>query len=197
MFTGIIEELGLVRNFSRRTTFSLLEVNCQKILEDTKKGDSIAINGACLTVLEKKPPIVSFEIMPETLKKTTLGDLKANSAVNLERALKFGDRLSGHFVSGHIDCIGLIKDKANTAEGIIFEIKVPVEFMPFIIAKGSVAVDGISLTIVQRKASSFTVSLIPHTLNNTTLKYKSISDKVNVECDMFAKYAKAALTSIR
>jgi len=197
MFTGIIEELGKVKNFSKRSTFSLLEINCEKILADIKIGDSISVNGICLTVIQKKSPIISFEVMPETLKKTGLGELKVNEPVNLERALKLGDRISGHFVSGHIDCLGLIRKKIQGSIGVIFEINVPLEFMPCIVPKGSVAIDGISLTVVEKKANSFTISIIPHTLNNTTLKLKDISDKVNIECDMFAKYTKSVLKELK
>ncbi|MCM8780021.1 MAG: riboflavin synthase, partial [Candidatus Omnitrophica bacterium] len=128
MFTGIVEELGIVKSFSRMSPFSLLEVNCQKTLEDTKIGDSIWVNGVWLCVINKKCPLLSFEVMPQTLKKTNLGQLGPNSVVNLERALKLGDRICGHFLSGHIDCVGLIKDRKNTQEGTIFEIKVPQEF---------------------------------------------------------------------
>ncbi|MDD5044777.1 MAG: riboflavin synthase [Candidatus Omnitrophica bacterium] len=193
MFTGIIEELGKVKSFSRRATFSLLEVDCEKILEDTKIGDSISVNGVCLTVIEKKSPLIDFEVMPETLKKSNLGKLKINAPVNLERALKFNDRVGGHFISGHVDYLGVIRKKSQTSEGTIFEIGIPAEFTPFIVAKGSVAVDGISLTVIEKNAGSFTVGIIPHTLNNTTLKVKNISDTVNIECDMLAKFAKSAL----
>ncbi len=189
MFTGIIEELGQVKNLSRQGNVTLLEVGVKagNITTDMKIGDSVSVNGACLTVVDKKADALRFQAMPETLNITNLGSLRINEKVNLERALKVGDRLSGHFVTGHIDCIGLIRGKRHSAGNLVFEISVPVKFMANILAKGSVAIDGISLTVVAKKSNSFTVYIIPHTIEHTTLKFKGPSDKVNVEFDILTK----------
>ena len=187
MFSGIIEELGLVRNVSKRGNITLLEVQAQRALEDTKTGDSIAVNGVCLTVVKKEKDSLFFEVMPETLKVTNLWGLRLLDKVNLERSLKIGDRLSGHFVTGHIDCIGIIRRKKYTGGNLCFEISVPDNFLKYILPKGSVAVDGISLTIVDKKSNTFSVYIIPHTLKNTTLGFKGPSNKVNIEFDILAK----------
>lgn len=187
MFTGIIEELGEVKSISRRGKVTLLEIKALKVLEGIKIGDSIALNGTCLTVVKKEKESLSFEVMPETLAVTNLGNLKIKDKVNLERALKIGDRLSGHFVTGHIDCQGIIRRKNYIGGNLCFEIAVPQNFMQRIIPKGSVAIDGISLTIVNKKANTFSCYIIPHTLEHTTLKFKGPSDKVNIEFDILAK----------
>jgi len=187
MFTGVIEELGSVRGITRRERVSLLEIKANKVLADVEIGNSIAVNGACLTVVKKESDYLSFEVMPETLKLTNLGSLRITEKVNLERALKLGDRLSGHFVTGHVDCLGLVRKKTYFKNNLSFEIATPPEFMKYILPKGSVAVDGISLTVVDKKSNTFSVYLIPHTIANTTLGLKGPSDKVNVEFDILAK----------
>ena len=187
MFSGIVEELGKVKRILKRGNISLIEIQADKVLEDTKIGDSIAINGACLTVVDKDAPALSFEIMPETLSISNLGTLRIQDKVNLERSLKIGDRLSGHFVNGHIDCLGIIRKKNYINNNLCFEIAVPAKFMDYVMEKGSIAVDGISLTIVNKRANTFTVYIIPHTLKNTTLGFKGPSDKVNIEFDILAK----------
>lgn len=189
MFTGIIEELGAVKNMVNRAHLTWLEIKADKILEDAKIGDSIAVNGCCLTVINKNYDYLSFEVMPQTLKLTNLGLLRISDKINLERALKVGDRISGHFVTGHIDAIGIIRKKAYISNNLCFEIAVAPQFMKYIFPRGSVAVDGISLTIVDKKSSAFTVYIIPHTLKNTTLGFKGPSDKVNIEFDILAKQA--------
>jgi riboflavin synthase len=193
MFSGIIEELGIVKKISRSGNNTVLEIQADKALEDTKIGDSIAVNGACLTAIKKSGDSLSFEVMPETLKITNLSDFKICDKVNLERSLKIGDRLSGHFVSGHIDCLGLIRKKNYVAGNLSFEIAVPGKFSGYILPKGSIAIDGISLTIVDKKSNAFTVYIIPHTLKNTTLGFKGPSGQVNLEFDILAK--KAGLVS--
>lgn len=187
MFSGIVEELGEVKNIARRGNISVLGIKVEKALEGTKIGDSIAVNGACLTVTEKKEGVLIFEAMPETLKITNLGALRIKDRVNLERALKIGDRLSGHFVLGHIDCAGIIRKKNYINNNLCFEIAVPAEFIKYCLPKGSIAVDGISLTLVNRKSNTFSIYIIPHTLKNTTLGFKGPSDKVNIEFDILAK----------
>lgn len=189
MFTGIIEEIGEVKGLARRGNVSLLTVKCSKVIEDAKAGDSICVNGACLTVVRKDPGAVSFEVMNETLKVTNLGLLNPGSRVNLERSLKVGDRLSGHFVSGHIDCAGVIASRRVKDGNFCYEIILPAKFMGYIAPKGSVALDGVSLTVVDKRGNSFSVYIIPHTLANTILEFKTPSCKVNVELDILAKYA--------
>lgn len=187
MFTGIIEELGIIKNILNRGKVTLLQIKTHKVCEDTKIGDSIAVNGCCLTIIKKNADSLDFEVMPQTLKLTNLGALRISDKVNLERALKIGDRLSGHFVTGHIDATGIIRKKNYIRNNLCFEIAAPPEFIQYIIPKGSIAVDGISLTIVDKKSHIFTVYIIPHTLKNTTLGFKGPSDKVNLEFDILAK----------
>jgi len=187
MFSGIIEELGEVKKISKQGYNTLLEIKADKVLEDTKIGDSISVNGACLTVVKKEATALTFEAIPQTLKITNLGTLKLSDKVNLERSLKVGDRISGHFVTGHIDCSGIIRKKNYLYNNLCFEIAVPAEFIKYSIPKGSIALDGISLTIVERKSNTFSVYIIPHTLKNTTLGFKGPSDKVNIEFDILAK----------
>lgn len=187
MFTGIIEELGQVKKISRIGSNALLEIKADFVLKETKIGDSLSVNGACLTVIKKENGILSFEAINETLKVTNLGSLKIMDKVNLERSLRLGDRLSGHFVSGHIDCLGRIRKKGYRENNLSFEIAIPSEFLNYCLPKGSIAVDGISLTIADKKNSSFYVYIIPHTLKNTTLGFKGPSDQVNVEFDILAK----------
>ena len=187
MFTGIIEELGEVKRVSRRGNITLIEVSALKITEGVKIGDSVSVNGVCQTIVKVSKDSFSFEAMPETLKITNLGILRINEKVNLERSLKVGDRVSGHFVLGHIDCLGIIRRKAIVSGNLAFEITIPVGFIKYCLPKGSVAIDGISLTIQEKRANFFSVYIIPHTLKNTTLSFKGPSDKVNVEFDMLAK----------
>lgn len=186
MFTGIIEQLGRVRGMGRKARGYGLEIEgCS--FGDIKIGESIAVNGVCLTLTETKGDILCFDIMPETLSVTNLSSLRLNDKVNLERALRIGDRLSGHFVTGHIDCIGVIRRKTDTGDNFSFEIAVPAKLMNNIVHRGSIAVEGISLTIADRKSDTFSVCIIPHTLKNTTLNLKHPSDKVNIEFDILAK----------
>jgi riboflavin synthase len=187
MFTGIVEELGQIKKIASRSGVILLEVNAKEILVGTKIGDSIAVNGVCLTVVSIGDNSVSFEAINTTCKNTNLGLLKIGEAINLERSLKLGDRVSGHFVSGHIDCLGLIRRKSLRNGSIEFEISIPPAFMRYCLPKGSVALDGISLTLAAVRANIFNVGIIPHTLKNTTLNLKGPSDKLNVEFDILVK----------
>ena len=195
MFSGIIEELGEVKNISKYGNVTRIEIKAKNILEDIKIGDSISVNGACLTVIKKDTPSLTFEAMPETLKLTNLGALRVADKVNLERGLKIGDRLSGHFVSGHVDCTGIIRKKGYINNNLCFEIVVPTEFIKYCIPRGSIAVDGISLTLVDKRTNTFSVYIIPHTLKNTTLGFKGASDKVNIEFDILAKLILTKSTS--
>lgn len=187
MFSGIVEELGEVKKITKGGNITLLETKADKVLEDTKIGESISVNGTCLTIVKKEFGTLSFEIIPETLKATNLGLLKIKDKVNLERALKIGDRLSGHFVTGHINCLGIIRHKSYVGNNLSFEISVPAQFLIYILSKGSIAVDGISLTVMRKRFNTFFVYIIPHTFKNTTLGFKGPSDKVNIEFDILTK----------
>lgn len=187
MFTGICEEIGTVKKIARHGRTTAFGIKAVTVAEDIKIGDSVCVNGICLTAIEKKAGLLTFEALPQTLKITNLGAVRINDKVNLEPALKLADRLSGHFVTGHIDCIGIIRKKNYIEGNLSFEISVSVEFMAYILPQGSIAVDGISLTIVTRKSNTFTFYVIPHTFNNTTLKFKEVSDKVNIEFDILLK----------
>jgi len=200
MFTGLIEEMGTVESIKRRAGSMELTISGKKVIEDLKEGDSISVNGVCLTVTSYELRVTSFkvDVSPETLRKTNLGELKIREKVNLERALKMGERLGGHFVTGHIDGVGIIKKKIKEGDTFLFEIEAPGEIMNYIIPKGSIALDGISLTVVDfspprfaergRGKDRFSVSVIPHTLEVTTLGFKKAGGKVNLEADMIGKY---------
>lgn len=187
MFSGIIEELGQVELISRQGNVSLLGIKASLASEDIKTGDSVAVNGVCLTVIKIEQGLLYFQAMQETLKLTNLGAIRIKEKVNLERALCVGDRISGHFVTGHIDSIGVIRRKSYIGGNLCFEIAFPVKFSLQIVTKGSIALDGVSLTVVSKKSDTFSVYIIPHTLNNTTLSFKGPSDKVNIEFDMLLK----------
>lgn len=187
MFTGIIEELGQVKKISRCGNNILLEIQAYNVLENTRIGESISVNGVCLTVIKNESDTLTFEVMPQTLKTTNLWSLKIKDKVNLERSLKIGDRLSGHFVSGHIDCIGIIRKKKYVKGNLCFEIATPQEFIKYCLRRCAIAVDGISLTVADKRGNIFAVYIIPHTLKNTTLGFKNPSDKVNVEFDLLTK----------
>ena len=187
MFTGIVEELGTVLALSKRGGLMALSVEAPLAASDARVGDSIAVNGACLTVTACSGSKLQFDIMAETLDSTVLGGLRRGEKVNCERSLKATDRISGHFVTGHVDCAGVIRKKSSVRSTVCFEIAVPAEFLGWCVSKGSVSVDGISLTISGRTHGSFAVCIIPHTLKNTTLGFKGPSDRVNVEFDMLVK----------
>ncbi|MDD4954126.1 MAG: riboflavin synthase [Candidatus Omnitrophica bacterium] len=187
MFSGIVEELGQVKSIYRSGKITTIEIAADKALAQSGIGDSVAVNGACLTIVKKGARSLFFEAMPETLKVSNLGSLRITDKVNLERSLKIGDRLSGHFVGGHIDCVGIIRKKGYTDGNLSFEVATPPGFMDYILPKGAIAVDGISLTIAKKGPCTFFVYIIPHTLKNTTLGFKGPSDKVNIEFDILAK----------
>ncbi|MDD5108051.1 MAG: riboflavin synthase [Candidatus Omnitrophica bacterium] len=187
MFTGIVEELGRIRKISRKAGVALLEINAKETLIDTKIGDSIAVNGVCLTVISIGNNFFTFEVIDNTIKSTNLGLLRVGQEVNLERSLKIGDRISGHFVSGHIDCLGLVRKKGLRSGSFEFEISIPTAFMRYCLPKGSISLDGVSLTLANIGSSTIKVCIIPHTLKNTTLSFKGFADKLNVEFDILAK----------
>ncbi len=187
MFTGIVEELGKVKAAQKKGRVTRIEIEADKACEDVKIGDSISVSGVCLTIIDIKNHILSFEAIPETVQGTTLRNLHPRERVNLERALKVGDRIGGHFVTGHVDYVGVIRLKRMAKGYLEFRISVSHLLLKYVIRKGSVAVDGISLTIADVKSSAFSVCIIPHTARVTTLGIKRIGDKVNVELDMLAK----------
>jgi len=184
MFTGIVEEIGVVKETSR----DRLAFEACKVLEGTKVGDSIAINGVCLTVVSLENHGFSVNVMPETLRCTNLGRLHYSDRVNLERAMVMGGRLGGHLVLGHVDDIGEIMDVSNEETARITRISVPARLMTYIVDKGYVAVDGVSLTVANLDDFSFVVSLVTYTMENTTLGRKRPGDIVNLEADVIAKY---------
>ncbi len=193
MFTGIIEETGIIKEINRGVKSATLCIEASKVLGGTKIGDSISTNGICLTVVAMNGHSFSVEVMAETIRKTNLDKLSVGSFVNLERALKLSDRLGGHLVSGHIDGTGIITGSVQEDIARVLTIKTSRELLKYIIPKGSVAIDGISLTVVSVSDISFRVSLIPHTVSETTLLHKKVGDTVNLETDMIAKYAEKLL----
>ena len=188
MFTGIIEEIGTIKAIQHGAKSAVLEIQASKVLEKTLLGDSISTNGVCLTVVGQTSDSFRVEAMNETLARTNLGSLKQGARVNLERALAMGDRLGGHMVSGHIDGTGVIQ--ALRQDDIAWWVQVSCDdkLMRYIIEKGSIAIDGISLTVATVQTNSFEVSIIPHTKDHTTLLAKSVGDTVNLENDLVGKY---------
>ena len=184
MFTGIVEEIGIVKETSR----DRLAFEAHKVLEGTKVGDSIAVNGVCLTVVSLENRGFSVNVMPETLRCTNLGSLHYNDQVNLERALVLGGRLGGHLVLGHVDDTGEVMDVTSEEAVHIMRISAPAKLMPYIVDKGFIAVDGVSLTVVDLDDFSFVVSLVAYTMEHTTLGRKRPGDVVNLEADIIAKY---------
>ena len=189
MFTGIVEEVGVVAKISGNA----MTVRASKVLEDVKLGDSIAVNGACLTAVDFSRSEFSVDLSPETMRRTSLGQFSVGGPVNLERALLASDRMGGHIVQGHVDGTGRVMSIKADGDSIIFRIRVPKRLNRYIVEKGFVAVDGISLTVVKRGASSFTLAVIPYTLENTNLSAVSVGDRVNLETDILAKYVESLL----
>jgi riboflavin synthase len=188
MFTGIVEEIGSISNIQKTGESYVLTIEARKVLEDIHLGDSIAVNGVCLTVTSFSGNRFKVDVMPETVKSSSLRTLKHGSHVNLERAMAAGGRFGGHFVSGHIDGTGVIKSKKPFENAVYYEIEPVNEVLRFIILKGSICVDGTSLTVFGATENSFTISLIPHTMSETILGEKDSGDVVNLECDMIGKY---------
>lgn len=188
MFTGIIEEIGIIRTIRKGTKSANLTIECKKILDDLKLGDSVATSGVCLTITDIKNTTFSADVMNETLIKSSLGSLNMGSRVNLERAMPANGRFGGHIVSGHIDGIGKITSIQKDDIAIWYTIKTDKKIMHYIIEKGSITIDGISLTIAKVTHDNFSVSVIPHTAKETTLSKKNIGDLVNLENDIIGKY---------
>lgn len=188
MFTGLIEDTGRVVAFDRNGEAGFLKVTTSLPLDSIALGDSLAINGACLTATAKGSGIVTFDVSPETIAVTTLRSLRPGSKVNMERALRMGDRLGGHIVTGHIDCLARLIGKQTLSGNNILEFALPQENARYLAAKGSVAIDGISLTVNRVTTRDFSVNIIPHTLANTTLTDLNIGEEVNIETDIIGKY---------
>lgn len=190
MFTGIIEEIGYVKRINQQSRSAQIEIKADKVLGDVAVGDSIAVNGVCLTVVTFDSQHFTADVMPETISKTNLRELKPGSPVNLERALQLGGRLGGHIVQGHVDAVGTIVEKQILEIAIIYRIATEPELLQYVVPKGSVAIDGVSLTVVDVFQDSFTVSLIPHTAHETVLGEKKPGDRVNLESDIIGRYVK-------
>ena len=188
MFTGIIEGLGTIKSIAPAAGGSRMRIQADFPMEGLRIGDSVAVSGACLTAVTFEHQIFEVDVSPETMAKTTLGQAKVGHRVNLEQALRFGDRLGGHLVSGHIDGIGVIRAKRPAANAVIFVFEIPESLARYVVAKGSIAVDGISLTVNACDRASFEVSIIPHTARVTTVGLKNVGDRVNIETDMIGKY---------
>lgn len=188
MFTGLIEEIGVVKELVRGSKSGKLRIGCTKIIEGIKLGDSVSVNGICLTVRNFDNNMFEVDFMPETGKVTNISTMNIGNKVNLERALMVGDRLGGHIVSGHIDGIGIIVSFKALENATVVTVKADISLMKYIVKKGSIAVDGASLTVIDSTRETFVVSIIPHTKNETTLLDIRIGDIVNLECDSIGKY---------
>jgi riboflavin synthase len=194
MFTGIVEELGVVESLEDQGDAVRLTVRGPHVTVDARLGDSIAVNGCCLTVAQRDGETFTADVMRETLDKTSLGALEPGGRVNLERAVTAQTRLGGHIVQGHVDGTGTVVRREASAHWEVVEISAPPGLTRYLVDKGSVTVDGVSLTVVEAGESSFTVSLIPETLARTTLGIKQAGDRVNLEVDVIAKYVERLLT---
>ncbi len=188
MFTGIVEGLGEIVGKRPTAKGYRFEIKAPFDLSDTKLGDSIAVNGACLTVVDISGPCFAVDVSPETLSRTTLGELSVGSKVNLERALRLGDRLGGHLVSGHVDGVGQVISRQETGEFIFYTVKIPTELSKYVIEKGSIAIDGISLTVNEVFGAEIKLAIIPHTAKLTTMGFRHPGDRVNIEVDLIGKY---------
>lgn len=188
MFTGIIEEVGMIKQIQKNPASAVLTIAADTVLEQTKIGDSIAVNGVCLTVTDLKAGSFTADVMHETLRRSSLGSVRTGSPVNLERAMQLGGRFGGHIVSGHIDATGKILGIREDDNAVWYRIGADYKILKYIVEKGSVALDGISLTVAEVRSDSFSVSVIPHTRANTTLTHKKIGDIINIETDCIGKY---------
>lgn len=188
MFSGIIEELGQVQEVKKTSLKGELKIRAKRVLEGVKIGDSLSTNGVCLTLTMVKGNYFTADVTLETLAKTNLGELKPQERLNLESPLKFGEGMSGHFVTGHVDGVGQIITKNKLGSDMVLEIETPPEVAPYLVPKGSIAVDGISLTLAEVGGSRFKVVLISHTLVTTNLQFKSVGATLNLEADLIGKY---------
>jgi riboflavin synthase len=188
MFTGLIEDIGQVASFQRRGAAGVLTVETALVTADCAIGASVAVNGACLTVIDRSPRTLTFDVSPESISRTTIGKLTSGCRVNLERALRLGDRLGGHIVSGHVDCAGTLNRSENRSGNHQLQFSLPSADARYLVEKGSVTIDGISLTVNAVSQDGFAVNIIPHTFTNTTLTHLAVGDTVNIETDIIGKY---------
>jgi len=188
MFTGIVEQVGVVASLIRGQQSAKLMIAAPKIFEDLKVGDSVAVDGCCLTVTHERRGFAEFDLSGESLKRTTLGELRIGSKVNLERALMLSSRLGGHLVTGHIDGVGEIRSKIVRAEGVELQVSVPSDLLRYLVVKGSLALDGISLTVADFRDGLVVLSIVPQTLKATNLGQRNVGDRVNLEVDLLSKY---------
>lgn len=193
MFTGLVAELGSVEKLAQQGNSFHLTVAATKVMQNLKIGDSVAVNGVCLTVVHLGEASFTADVMPETVRLTNIGLLHAGDRVNLERTLRLCDGLDGHIVSGHVEGLGTIASRRPDGIAMVVTITTPPELLKYIIKKGSIAIDGISLTVTEVTETSFSVSLIPHTAKETTLGFKDVGDRVNLETDIIAKYVERML----
>ena len=194
MFTGIVEEIGKVQNIKMNTKSSRLTIEGKKILEDIHIGDSISVNGVCLTVTTFNNNTFTADVMNETLTRSSLGELKKGSFVNLERAMPVNGRFGGHIVSGHIDGTGQVRKIEKDDNAIWYNISLENKLMKYVVEKGSIAIDGVSLTVAKVSENEFSVSIIPHTAEESILSHKSVGDIVNIENDIVGKYVDKLIT---
>ena len=188
MFTGIVETIGKVSKIIPNEKGETFIIEASKIMDDLKIGDSISVNGVCLTITKMEDPQFHLDLVPETLKLSTLGDLKENSSVNLERAITLSTRLGGHLLQGHVETVGVIVDKTEVGEGAELTVAIDPNFLKYCIPKGSIGLDGISLTIANLNENFIKIAIIPHTLEHTNLGIKTTGDSLNVETDIVGKY---------
>ena len=193
MFSGIVEEMGAITVLGKTLAGTKLTILASIVMGDLKIGDSVSVNGTCLTVISRSDRDFSVEVSPETLSVTTLGLLNPGTPVNLERAMRLNERIGGHLVAGHVDGIGVIRSRHQDANAIVFAIGAPPEILRYCVAKGSITVDGISLTINDVNEKGFSVAIIPHTAKVTTLGLKQVNDPVNLESDLIGKYVERLL----
>ncbi len=193
MFTGIVEEMGAVKALQKTLAGTRLTILASVVLEGLEFGDSVSVNGACLTVVEAGEREFAVEVSPETLSVTTLGELAAGTPVNLERAMRLNERIGGHLVSGHVDAVGTVRERRQDGNAVVLTIEAPRELLRYCVHKGSVTVDGISMTLNAVTDRTFSLAVIPHTAKATTLGLKKVVDRVNLEADLIGKYVERLL----
>ncbi len=193
MFTGIIEEMGAIASQEKTLAGTRFSILASTVMGDLKIGDSVSVNGTCLTVVSRSERDFSVEVSPETLSVTTLNSFTAGTPVNLERAMRLNERIGGHLVAGHVDGVGVIRSRHQDGNAILLTIGAPPEILRYCVAKGSITVDGISLTINEVTDRGFSVAIIPHTAKVTTLGIKQVNDPVNLESDLIGKYVERLL----
>ena len=196
MFTGIVETVGIVEKIESGADLTRLVIDAESIADGVKLGDSVAVNGVCLTVTSLLDGRFAFEAIPETLQRTNLGDLEVGSRVDLERAMRAGDRLDGHIVQGHVDGVGIVRAVIQDGNDVRLQVDCDAELADCVVEKGSIAIDGVSLTVAALLPTGFEVALIPHTLEVTTLSERRIHDRVNLEVDVLGKYVKRYLERV-